>query len=64
MPNVKTALEQKHISVKAFCSFMGFSEKTGFNKLNGVTEFTVPEALKLKEGLLPEYDFEYLFGGG
>jgi hypothetical protein len=62
LSNVQTALESKRISVKAFCSFMGFSEKTGYNKLNGFTEFTVPEALRLRNGLLPEYDFEFLFG--
>lgn len=47
---------------KAVAKTIGSSEKTARNKLNGVTEWTVPEAVKINE----EYfngtqSIEYLF---
>lgn len=59
--NVKKALETKNISMKAFAAFLGVSEKTVTNKITGVTDFTFPEARRIKRDLLPEFDYEYLF---
>lgn len=59
--NLKNALDSKNISVKAFSCVLGVSEKTAWNKLNGETDISWPEARKTKMELLPEYDFEYLF---
>ena len=38
--NLKNELVKKDISVKQFGEFLGVSEKTASNKLNGITEFT------------------------
>lgn len=62
MVNLKKTLSNKGISIKAYASVLGISEKSAWNKLNGETEFTISEALKTKKELLPEYDLEYLFG--
>lgn len=59
--NVKKALESKNISMKAFAIFLGVSEKTVANKIAGVTDFTFPEARRIKRDLLPEFDYDYLF---
>lgn len=59
--NVKHALQDKKISQRAFAAFLGLSEKAVQNKLHGKSPFTFPEAQKIKQELLPEYDSEYLF---
>lgn len=59
--NLRKALDDKHITVRGYASFLGVSEKTVRNKLDGITDFTYPEVNKTKEELLPEYDIAYLF---
>lgn len=59
--NLKTALDSKKISLKAYAAVLGVSEKTVWNKINEETPFTYPEVRKTKTELLPEYDSDYLF---
>ena len=61
MLNIKNVLTSKGISTKAFADFLNVSEKTAYNKLMGLTDFTYPEAEKVMEVLLPEYNARYLF---
>jgi len=60
--NLRDALDNKRISNRAVCELLGVSEKTLYNKISGATDFTVGEALLIKNNLLPEYTLEYLFG--
>ena len=62
--NLQTALDHKGITDKAVCSLLGISQKSLYNKKTGATEFTVGEAIKIVDNLLPEYRFQYLFGRG
>lgn len=62
--NLKAELVRKGLDpVKAIILAIGCSEKTARNKLNGISDITVPEAVKIVyeyfdgEGL----SFEYLF---
>jgi len=59
--NLKTALEKKRISIKAYSLILGISEKSARNKINEETTLTYPEARITKKELFPEYEFEYLF---
>ena len=61
LTNLKRALENKGISVKAYAALLGVSEKTVWNKINEETDFSFPEAKKTKTELFPEYDIAYLF---
>lgn len=61
MLNIKCVLANKNISIKAFAAFIGTTEKTAYNKLMGITDFTYPEAEKIAENLLPEYNTRFLF---
>lgn len=61
MLNIKNVLTVKGISTKAFADFLHVSEKTAYNKLMGLTDFTYPEAERIMEVLLPEYNARYLF---
>ena len=59
--NLKSRLEQKGVSMKAYAEFLGISEKSVQNKIRGRTSFTYPEARRTKSILFPEYELEYLF---
>ena len=61
MLNIKNVLAAKGIPTKTFASFLNISEKTAYNKLMGITDFTYPEAEKVMEILLPEYNARFLF---
>lgn len=61
LKNLKSALEQKGITIKTLAALLGVSEKTAWNKLNGETEITYKEAMIIKKNLLPEYDSDWLF---
>lgn len=59
--NLKGILYQKNIAIKQYAEFLGISEKTAQNKLQGVTAFSYPEFKKTCTLLLPEYNADYLF---
>lgn len=61
LANLKRALNEKKISIKAYASILGISEKTAWNKVNENTALTFQEAVLTKKELFPEYDYEYLF---
>lgn len=42
---------------------IGSSDRTAKNKVNGDTDFTVPEALKVRDELFPDLRMEYLYAG-
>ena len=59
--NLKSILYRKNIAIKQYAEFLGVSEKTAQNKLQGITEFTYPEFKRTCTLLLPEYNADYLF---
>lgn len=61
LKNLKKALENKNITLRAYATVLGVSEKTARNKINEETAFTYPEVKKTRTDLLPEYDTDYLF---
>ena len=60
-PNLSNELKDKGITYKAVAILIGCTEKTLQNKMNGITEFTLSEALLINENLLPEFRLQYLF---
>lgn len=61
LKNLKKALDDKNISLKAYAAVLGISEKSAWNKVNEETLFTYPEAVKTTKELFPEYNTDYLF---
>lgn len=59
--NLKKALDNKNITLRAYAAFLGVSEKTAWNKINEITDFTYPEVKKTCDNILPEYKTDYLF---
>ena len=60
MKNLEGALHTKRIPSKAIADMLGITEKTFRNKMQGITDFTWGEILKIK-ALFPEYEINYLF---
>lgn len=56
-------MREKGISIGTVALLLGIHRNSASNKVNGETEFTVTEALKLQRDLFPEYTMQYLFSG-
>ena len=59
--NLKSVLDDKGITIRAFAKVLEVDERTIQNKIKGKTPFTFSEVLTAKTELFPEYDMEYLF---
>ena len=59
--NLRQALADKGMTMKAYAEFLGVTEKTLQNKINGVTEFTYDEVDRTARFLFPQYRIDYLF---
>lgn len=53
MDNLKAEMQRNGLTVKDIMSTIGCSEKTARNKINGETDFTYPEAEKVRNVLFP-----------
>lgn len=61
MKNLQSEMKRNGVSNSDIKNLLGCSDKTVTNKLNGKTDFTIPEALKIHEVFFPELRLEYLF---
>ena len=59
--NLRQVLTNNGITMKAYAEFLGVTEKTLQNKMNGITEFTYGEVERTSKFLLPQYRVDYLF---
>lgn len=61
MDNLKAEMQRNGLTVRDIMVTIGCSEKTARNKINGETDFTYPEAEKVRNSLFPGMRMEYLF---
>ena len=61
MKNLKAEMQRNGLTVWDIVETIGCSEKTARNKINGETDFTYPEAVKVRNRLFPGLRMEYLF---
>lgn len=59
--HLEKILNDKSITTKALASLLDVTEKTALNKVRGITDFTLNEAMKIKDVVCPEYEFDYVF---
>lgn len=59
--NLIKILKDKKITMKAYADFLGVTEKTVQNKIQGKTEFTLSEATKTCVIICPEYKMDFVF---
>lgn len=62
MKNLAAEMVRFGVSNADIQSLLNCTDKTVRNKLNGVTEFSVAEALKIRDAYFPGIRIEYLFG--
>ncbi len=59
MLKLKKLLESSSIGLGGYAKLLDMSDKTLYNKLTEVSNFSYPEYQKLRS-LLPEYNIDYL----
>lgn len=59
--NLKSVVAKKNVTHQMISELLGIGTKTVYNKLNGESDWLIPEAMKLKKYLFPEYDLDWLF---
>ncbi len=59
--NLKNKIIKSNIKISKLSIRIGVTEKTLRNKLNGITEFTWPEVLRIRDMIAPQASFEELF---
>lgn len=59
--NLLAEMVRRNITGKAVCEVAGFSSRTWLNKSKGITQFTLNEAIAIREQFFPDLDLEYLF---
>ncbi len=59
--NLANILNDKKVTMKAYAEFLGVSEKTVQNKMKGITDFTLGEAMKTCAVICPEYKMDFVF---
>ena len=62
--NLRAELARIGRSTADTAKIIGISERAAYNKIYGRTDFTISEAMKLRNALFPWADIEYLFGKG
>lgn len=61
MKNLSAEMVRYGVSTADIQSVLACSQKTVTNKLNNVTEFSVGEAMKVRDTFFPGMRLEYLF---
>ena len=61
MKNLKAEMVRRGLGISDLQHVLGSSEKTVRNKLNGVTEFTIREAIEVRNRYFDGLSLEYLF---
>ena len=62
MKNLSAEMERLGVNRSDLQNLLSCSSKTVWNKLNGTTEFSVKEALLIRDTFFPGMRIEYLFG--
>ena len=54
-------LAKKNITNEAIADLLGIHRNSVYNKLKGITSFSVEEAIVIRDNFFPEYDINTLF---
>lgn len=61
MSNLAAEMARNGVSISDFQTVLGCTDKTVRNKMTGATEFSVGEAMKIRDTFFPGMRIEYLF---
>lgn len=59
--NLSVAMARRGVKIKDLIAATGLCQKSVYNKLHGVTPFTVDEAIAIRGNLFPDLPIEWLF---
>lgn len=59
--NLRGEMAKRKISIEEVADFLGIHRNSVTNKLNGDSNFSVDESMKLQEKFFPDLDLKYLF---
>lgn len=62
MKNLASEMARFGVGVDDIRSLLNCSDRTVRNKINGMTEFSVSEAIRIRDSFFPGIRIEYLFG--
>lgn len=61
MMRLQSEMRKRGVSLYDMQEALGCTERTIRNKLNGITVFSYPEVLKIRDSFFPGMQLEYLF---
>ena len=61
MKNLKAEMARTGVSKEDIMNLLGCSLRTVDNKLDEITDFTIPEAFKIRDTIFRNMRMEYLF---
>lgn len=62
--NLRTEMARAHVAKSEVARAMGKSPKSLWNRLNGQSPFTIPEAFAIRDRFFPGMSLDYLFSNG
>lgn len=61
LPNLLAEMAREEVTINDIKNALVISTRTAFNKVNGITEFSVGEATVVRNTFFPNCKIEYLF---
>lgn len=61
MKNFEAEMKRYGVTLSDIQAVLGCAERTAWNKVYSKTDFTLPEAFKIRDSLFPTLRMEYLF---
>lgn len=61
LKNLKAEMARENVSTCDVAKVIGKTEKTVKNKIDGITDFSFYETLRIRDAFFPKLDTEYLF---
>ena len=59
--NLVAEMARADIKTHDIATVIGRDDRTARNKIDGITDFTLPEAIKIRDTLFPSMRLEYLY---
>lgn len=61
LSNLKAEMARADVSIAEIAAFSGKSWRTISDRIKGIGQFPIQEAIKIKDAFFPGMDLEYLF---
>lgn len=62
--NLRSEMLANKVTIEEMAAYLGVHRNSVANKLNGTSNFSIDESMKIQEKFFPDKDLKYLFGKG